>query len=165
MKNIKKALKNGEVVFGASILSSDPVCVEIAGYAGFDFVFIDSEHAPASPIGKEMGELIRAAYAADVTPIVRIIDCSDFSQIRKGKVNQGDHYSHKKGHCNGLPVGTCIRSKPFEQPQIIGLAQFTFFHISIVAVHNYPTPIFNSSAKSCLSYSLANSLPLFRRVL
>jgi 4-hydroxy-2-oxoheptanedioate aldolase len=83
MKNIKKALENGEVVFGATILSSDPTCVEIAGYAGYDFVFIDSEHAPASPLGKEMGELIRAAYAADVTPIVRIIDRTDFSQIRK----------------------------------------------------------------------------------
>lgn len=82
MKDIKKALKNGEVLFGTIICSGNPANVEISGYLGYDFVFIDSEHATPSPYGREMEELIRAAYAADIFPIVRVIR-NDVSQIRK----------------------------------------------------------------------------------
>lgn len=82
MKDVKKALKNGEVLFGTIICSGNPANIEISGYLGYDFVFIDSEHATPSPYGREMEELIRAAYAADITPIVRTIS-NDVSQVRK----------------------------------------------------------------------------------
>lgn len=82
MKDLIEAARKGEKLLGTIIVSSSPVNVEISGYLGYDFVLIDSEHATASPFGEEMENLIRAAYAADITPIVRIIK-NDRAQIRK----------------------------------------------------------------------------------
>ena len=82
MKNLKQALSNGEILWGAIILSSSPVNIEISGYLGYDFAFIDSEHASVSPYGMEMENLIRAADAANITPVVRVIE-NNLSQIRK----------------------------------------------------------------------------------
>ena len=70
------------MLIGATIMSGSAVNTEILGFLGYDFVWIDTEHAPTSPLGKEMQELIRAAYAADITPLVRVIH-NDLSQIRK----------------------------------------------------------------------------------
>jgi len=82
MKDLKRALQSGEILFGTIITSGNSANIEISGYLGYDYVFIDSEHAPTSPLGKEMEELIRAAYAADITPLVRVVR-NDISQIRK----------------------------------------------------------------------------------
>lgn len=82
MKNLKETAARGEPILGSIIVSSNPANIEISGYLGYDFVLIDSEHATASPFGSEMENLIRAAYAADITPIVRVIN-NDRSQIRK----------------------------------------------------------------------------------
>lgn len=48
MKDIKKALRNGEVLFGTVICSGNPANIEISSYLGYDYVFIDSEHATPS---------------------------------------------------------------------------------------------------------------------
>ncbi len=49
---------------------TSPALVEMAGYAGFDFVIIDNEHGPA---GIETTEhMIRAARCANVVPLVRV---------------------------------------------------------------------------------------------
>jgi len=82
MKNIKEALRKGEVVWGIGIFSSSPVNVEISGYLGYDFVFIDSEHSSQGPYGNDMVNLIRAAYAADTVPICRVVK-NDAAQIKK----------------------------------------------------------------------------------
>jgi 2-keto-3-deoxy-L-rhamnonate aldolase RhmA len=47
-----------------------PALVEMAGYAGFDFVVLDNEHGPAGPETTE--GLIRAAACAGVAPLVRV---------------------------------------------------------------------------------------------
>jgi len=39
------------VVCGCGVMSRSPILVEILGYTGFDFVFIDTEHVP---IGSDM---------------------------------------------------------------------------------------------------------------
>ena len=82
MKNLKEALSKGEVLWGEIILSASPVNIEISGYLGYDFAFIDCEHASASPYGIEMENLIRAAEAANIVPLVRVIE-NNLSQIRK----------------------------------------------------------------------------------
>lgn len=82
MKSVKQALRNGEVLFGTIIVSSSPVNVEISGYVGYDFALIDSEHATGGPYGAHMEHLIRAAYAADIFPIVRPAK-NDTAQIKK----------------------------------------------------------------------------------
>src|SRR5690554_1517682 len=68
---LKAKLLNDEIVIGPFLKIIDPALVEISAYAGFDFVIIDSEHGP---INMESAQnLIRAAEAADITPIIRVL--------------------------------------------------------------------------------------------
>ena len=41
----RKRIKGGESLLGCAVGLSHPMAVEIAGYAGFDFVFLDTEHS------------------------------------------------------------------------------------------------------------------------
>jgi 4-hydroxy-2-oxoheptanedioate aldolase len=82
MKDIKSALRNGEVLIGPFAVSGVPQVIETIGYAGFDFVIIDCEHAPLSPYGLDLENCIRAAYSSDITPIVRTT-WNDRGQILK----------------------------------------------------------------------------------
>ncbi|UCF72657.1 MAG: hypothetical protein JSW35_10880 [Deltaproteobacteria bacterium] len=68
---LRRALSEGRVVCGLAVMSRSPILVEILGYTGFDFVFLDTEH---TPIGSDMTleNLIRAAEASDIVPIVRV---------------------------------------------------------------------------------------------
>ena len=72
MKDIKKALKNGEVVMGVCCDISDPSVVEILGQTGWDYVIINCEGGTCSPYGSELENMIRAAYLADITPVVKV---------------------------------------------------------------------------------------------
>ncbi len=67
---VKQALRDGRTVFGIYIGVPSPAMVELAGYAGFDFVRIDISHN-AYDINTIV-HMIRAAEAAGVTPMVRI---------------------------------------------------------------------------------------------
>ncbi|MDK2856769.1 MAG: 4-hydroxy-2-oxoheptanedioate aldolase [Bacillota bacterium] len=69
---LKKALAQGRTVFGPFMKLSDPAVVEVFGYAGFDFVIIDTEHGPLSIETAE--NLVRAAQLTGVTPIIRVTD-------------------------------------------------------------------------------------------
>src|SRR3954469_25544366 len=71
MKDLRAALAAGEIVFGSAVVSGHPSIVEILGWIGFDYVFIDTEHAATSPSGRELEQVVRAAYSADIPPIVR----------------------------------------------------------------------------------------------
>ncbi len=82
MKHVPNALKRGEVLIGPFSVSGSPSLVETIGYAGFDFVIIDCEHAATSPFGSELEGLVRAACAADIAPIVRVTK-NDPGQILK----------------------------------------------------------------------------------
>jgi len=82
MINLKQALANGEVLVGPFAVSGSPGVVETIGYAGFDFAIIDTEHAPISPYGTELENLIRTAWSANLTPIVRTT-WNDRGQILK----------------------------------------------------------------------------------
>lgn len=60
---------------GTGIMIPTPAMVEIAGYAGFDFVVIDEEHAE---FGSETAiDLVRAAEAANIIPIIRVPEVSE----------------------------------------------------------------------------------------
>ena len=69
---LKKILKEGGLVIGPFMKFTDPAAVEIAGYAGFDFVIIDTEHGPVSI--QTAQNLIRAAEVAKITPIIRVAE-------------------------------------------------------------------------------------------
>lgn len=74
MKNLVKAMRDGQVVLGVCCDISDPSVVEVLGYAGWDFVLINVEGGTVSPFGQELENMIRAAYVADVTPVVKVLE-------------------------------------------------------------------------------------------
>ncbi|MDO8750780.1 MAG: aldolase/citrate lyase family protein [Dehalococcoidia bacterium] len=70
-KNKTKAkLKAGEVVFGSEIMFPSPDAVEILGYAGLDFVYMDTEHSATTH--ESLTHMIRAAEISGATSLVRI---------------------------------------------------------------------------------------------
>ena len=71
MLNLKKALAEGKPVCGCASMSRSPMIIEMLGYTGFDFVFIDTEHTPISS-DQTLENLIRAAEVSGIVPIVRV---------------------------------------------------------------------------------------------
>ncbi len=67
---LKIRLKNGEVALGPFVNLSSGALIEIAAYAGFDFVILDTEHGPLDVSTAE--DLCRVAHGVGITPIVRI---------------------------------------------------------------------------------------------
>ena len=66
----KAKLKAGEAIIGPIVGFTSPQLVEVAGRAGFDFVFIDCEHGA---IGlDECENMVRAADVVGLSTIVRV---------------------------------------------------------------------------------------------
>jgi len=66
----KQKLLKGEVVYGVFVTIPAPRVIELCGIAGFDYVIIDAEHGPMDFGVCE--NLVRAAEAADITPLIRV---------------------------------------------------------------------------------------------
>jgi 4-hydroxy-2-oxoheptanedioate aldolase len=73
MRDILEALRNGEIVIGTVCDIEHPQVLEIIGYAGWDYVLINAEDSTTSPYGGSLDNLARAAYAAGITPMVKIL--------------------------------------------------------------------------------------------
>lgn len=71
----KNKIENDHCVYGPFIKTSDPMFVEAAGLAGFDFVILDTEHG-AVEIDKQQNN-VRAAEARNLVPIIRLKDKSE----------------------------------------------------------------------------------------
>lgn len=69
-KSLRSKLEKGHPVIGSFVKITDPAVVEIMGRAGFDFAIIDMEHGPISIQSAQ--NLIRAAEATDISPIIRV---------------------------------------------------------------------------------------------
>ena len=67
--------ENKEFVVGPFMKVSDPALVEIAAFAGFDFVIIDLEHGP-NTIETIQGHL-RAAQAKGITSVIRVPEINE----------------------------------------------------------------------------------------
>jgi 4-hydroxy-2-oxoheptanedioate aldolase len=74
LEKFKNRLSKGEAVYGPFMKTADTAFVECAGYAGFDFVILDMEHAPTG--FADLQNLIRGAGVAGIVPIVRTPDAS-----------------------------------------------------------------------------------------
>jgi 4-hydroxy-2-oxoheptanedioate aldolase len=68
--SVKARLRDKGFAAGPFVEVGSPALVEMLGLAGFDFAIIDCEHAAFS--GETVGELIRAAEAASIAPLVRV---------------------------------------------------------------------------------------------
>ncbi|NUT13539.1 MAG: siderophore biosynthesis protein SbnG [Cupriavidus sp.] len=67
---LKAALAGGRDVFGLINSLPLPLMTEMIGYAGFDFVILDLEHAGVNP--QTLENMIRAAECAGTTALVRV---------------------------------------------------------------------------------------------
>ncbi len=68
---LKRKLAEGKVACGCVVTSRSPIIIEMLGYCGFEWVFIDTEHVPIES-GLELEHLIRAAEASNIVPLVRV---------------------------------------------------------------------------------------------
>lgn len=75
----KEAIHSGKVVVGFQQFLPEPALTEIAGLAGFDWVWICTEHGTPA-IGSELEQLIRTADGAGLPSIVRVTHV-DYSVI------------------------------------------------------------------------------------
>ena len=62
-------LAAGTVAFGAQLRLGVPAIAELFAMAGYDFVVIDAEHAPQTPVGIQAQ--LQAVHGTPCTPIVR----------------------------------------------------------------------------------------------
>lgn len=67
--------KNRTFAVGPFMKLSDPALVEIAAFAGFDFVIIDLEHGP-NTIATVQGH-VRAAQAKGIVPVIRVPEINE----------------------------------------------------------------------------------------
>jgi 2-keto-3-deoxy-L-rhamnonate aldolase RhmA len=67
--NLRQRLRAGEELLCFSVNFHSPTVVEMGAIAGFDFYNIDAEHGPMDIVA--IDEMVRAAAAAGVPPIVR----------------------------------------------------------------------------------------------
>ena len=71
MRNrLKELLDEGATAFGSQLRLGSPAIAELFGLAGFDFIVIDSEHAPQTPTGIQ--SQLQAIGCTEAAPIVRI---------------------------------------------------------------------------------------------
>ena len=75
LKNFREALATGKCVYGPFMKTADPMFVEAAGLAGFDFAILDMEHGPV--LLQEQQNNIRAAALRGILPIVRVKDAEE----------------------------------------------------------------------------------------
>ena len=68
--DFRKRLKARESLLGAFCPAPSPELVEVAAFAGFDFVVIDAEHGPIG-IG-DIVHMIRAGHSAGIAVMVRV---------------------------------------------------------------------------------------------
>lgn len=68
---IKKILDEGKLAVGMGIFTGSPIIIQMIGYSGFDFVFIDMEHTPVT-IDRELQSLIIAANESGMGTCVRV---------------------------------------------------------------------------------------------
>jgi 2-keto-3-deoxy-L-rhamnonate aldolase RhmA len=73
-RNIRAKLESGDRVFGTIVQTPSPEVVEIVGYTGFDFVWLDAEHGTMDL--RDIAVLVRSAEASGMDTIVRVPDAN-----------------------------------------------------------------------------------------
>lgn len=70
LSKLKNAIANDRPALGAVISLTDPTVAELAGYAGMDFIWIDSEHNAFNM--ETIKNMVIAAKAGNCSPLVRV---------------------------------------------------------------------------------------------
>jgi 4-hydroxy-2-oxoheptanedioate aldolase len=72
---VKQKLKDGKQVVGATVLLSDPDVYCAVANAGFDFTWIEMQHAPLTY--KDVARMIAACKGAPAIPFIRVPDATE----------------------------------------------------------------------------------------
>ncbi len=72
LQKFRNCISDNGCVYGPFMKTADPMFVEAAGLAGFDFVILDTEHGPVEIENQQNN--IRAAEARNLVPIIRLKD-------------------------------------------------------------------------------------------
>lgn len=131
---LKQKLNRKQPAFGLFCSIPSPVAVEMIGEADFDFVIIDTEHVMVNP--ETVENMIRAAEAVGLTPLVRVADINPKEMLRvldggaQGivvpKVENADEMRRIVSGCKYHPAGS--RSLNGGRPGSFGkhsLAEYT----------------------------------------
>ena len=70
----RKIIAEGNSAYGMFAMLGEPALVEMMGYAGLDFVVIDTEHSGNTM--EQAGDLVRAAEISGITPMMRVTENS-----------------------------------------------------------------------------------------
>lgn len=70
VEKLKQKMRDGKLVKGFFLTMADPVVSEMAGYAGYDYVWIDAEHAPLGR--QEILHHVMAAQGSGCAAFVRV---------------------------------------------------------------------------------------------
>jgi 2-dehydro-3-deoxyglucarate aldolase len=68
----KRRLAQRELVYGGWLAMSSPLASEALAHAGFDFLVVDTEHAPADTM--DLVAMLQAVSAAPAQPVVRVTE-------------------------------------------------------------------------------------------
>lgn len=85
-KMIKKLRKN-QPVFGTFVKVNEPRLIESFGRAGFDYVILDAEHGTYN--FNQLENMVRAADIADLSTVIRVPDCTEYSILHSLDVGAG----------------------------------------------------------------------------
>ena len=77
--HLQDVLAAGKTAIGAQMRFSSPAIAEAFGHAGFDFIVIDGEHGPQTPVS--MQAQFQGIGCTNATPIARLVK-NDPDQIR-----------------------------------------------------------------------------------
>jgi 4-hydroxy-2-oxoheptanedioate aldolase len=68
---LRIAMNERKAIFGMAVYSYSPTLVEVIGYSGFDFIFLDCEHTPLS-VDSTLEHIIRSADVAGISVVLRV---------------------------------------------------------------------------------------------
>ena len=78
---LRQKLSQGQPAYGTMIGDlRSPTVVQILAQAGYDYVFIDTEHGPYSL--ETVADLVRVARLSGLTPLVRVPDAEYHLLVR-----------------------------------------------------------------------------------
>ncbi len=120
LKEIRKRLAQGESIMGPFMKTGDPAFVEAAGWAGFDFCILDTEHGPVSI--ESMQNNVRAAQVAGILPIIRVPDAQE-NTIGKA-LDIGGMGVQVSQVCDGATAKAVVEAAKFHPQGARGMCRF-----------------------------------------
>jgi len=120
-QTLKSRLKNGEVVVGPFVNLASGALIEIAAYAGFDFVILDTEHGPLDIQTTET--LCRVAAGVGISPIVRVRK-NDPPQVLRA-LDIGAEGVQVPQICTGADAESLVHSAKYAPEGMRGVSPYT----------------------------------------